>query len=369
MSTLSIRALESNGRTRFALTDPEAFAESARKLVEIAERSFGSQEGGRLKSALEGGALAEDGQRQHEAVCDFLDLLSVVSRQTPGSDNLLYVQKSREFDDYLSAKASAVSANPRTAWRTEGVISSDGDILGIVAGELVSHVGSFSDPAIRYHNMMGYTASKVAEFLPKVISDLQQEANLSLIYPFFEKSLSVPGDACEFGCFRGILSVKLAWFLKAHGTDKHYYTFDTFQGFEIADPGGGALGVGAFRDDEFNAYKFLSQWSKVLPLTPVKGDATKTVATLAKPLSFVWLDLDMGVLMDPVLRHIWNLCSPETVIGIDDVGRPETPTVSPWLDALLAAGALEMVFNSDEVAPNTFIRFVRKKGSLPATIS
>ena len=169
----------------------------------------------------------------------------------------------------------------------------------------------------------------------------------------------------EFGCFRGILSVKLAWMLKALGANKHYYTFDTFHGFEIDDPAGGALGIGAFRDDEFDAFGFLTKWSRILPLTPVKGDATKTCAQLQGPLSFVWLDLDMGVLMDPVLRTIWSKCGPDTIIGIDDVGRPETPTVAPWLDKLIACGAVELVFDSDRIAPNTFIRFVKKKGDLP----
>ena len=83
------------------------------------------------------------------------------------------------------------------------------------------------------------------------------------------------------------------------------------------------------------------------------------------PLSFVWLDLDMGVLMDPVLRQIWPLCGPDTIIGVDDASQPQTPTVAPWLDELIATGALELIFNSDETAPRTFIRFLKKKGPFP----
>jgi hypothetical protein len=133
----------------------------------------------------------------------------------------------------------------------------------------------------------------------------------------------------------------------------------------LASPG--ALGVGAFRDDAFNAYNFLTQWSRVLPLTPIKGDATKTCAQLTGPLSFVWLDLDMSVLMHPVLQQIWPLCGPDTIIGVDDVGRPETPTVAAWLEELIAMGVLEQIFNSDEIAPSTFIRFLKKKGPFPKT--
>jgi hypothetical protein len=78
------------------------------------------------------------------------------------------------------------------------------------------------------------------------------------------------------------------------------------------------------------------------------------------------MDLDMAVLMDPVLRQIWHLCGDDTIIGVDDVGRPETPTVAPWLDHLVASGAAELVFNSDDVAPDIFIRFLKKKGAYPA---
>ena len=76
----------------------------------------------------------------------------------------------------------------------------------------------------------------------------------------------------------------------------------------------------------------------------------------------------MAVLMDPVLRQIWHLCGPDTIIGVDDVGRPETPTVAPWLDDLIKTGVVELVFNSDETAPNTFIRVLRKKADFPAPI-
>jgi len=67
---------------------------------------------------------------------------------------------------------------------------------------------------------------------------------------------------CEFGCFRGVLSVKLAWMMKAIGARRHYYAFDTFEGFAIDDPEGGALESAPSRT--CHSYRFLTQWSRVL---------------------------------------------------------------------------------------------------------
>lgn len=195
---------------------------------------------------------------------------------------------------------------------------------------------------------------QLAELLPKSVYGLRTEANISLIAPWFFKSLDVPGDVCEFGCFRGTLSIKLAYALKALGREKTVYAFDTFEGFQVADPSGGALGVGAYSDNE-NSFDELTKWSAVLPIRPVKGDATQTAKSLSGRLSFVWLDLDFAIFMEPVLNAIWHLIEPETIIGVDDVGRPETPSIGPWVDQTVNGGRLIEL----ERYPGDFIRFYR----------
>jgi len=319
----------------------------------------------RLAAAADGNGLDTPAD-QHGAICAFLACLQSARRQGGAAETYRFIAKCAEYDDYIDQKIVEYQATPRADWASRSVQSQNNAVLAQVIDEIATHMRAFSGPAQLYGSLVDYTQAKIKALMPPEIAGMRQEANIALVFPFLEKALPVPGDVAEFGCFRGILSVKLAWLMKALGAHKHYYTFDTFHGFEIDDPAGGALGIGAFRDDAFNAYNFLTQWSRVLPMTPIKGDATKTCAQLTKPLSFVWLDLDMGVLMDPVLRQIWPLCGPDTIIGVDDVGRPETPTVAPWLEELVAVGALELIFNSDDTAPNTFIRFLRKKGSFPA---
>lgn len=352
----------------FALEQPQLFASSVTNfLEEAALMNHGPAQAlfDQLCRMVSGvGSQAAD--EQHRTICGFLACLEEVAhRAVPNAATHLFVVKSREYNAYLDAKAIELKANPREGWLASGVRCDNNAVLAKVIDEIASHVRAFGQAAHRYESMTAYAQAKIDAMLPREIAGMRQEANLGLVLPFLEQAFSVPGDVAEFGCFRGVLAVKLAWLLKAAGIQKRYYAFDTFHGFEIADPQAGALGVGAFRDDAFDAYKFLTQWSHVLPLTPVKGDATQTCRVLKDPLSFVWLDLDMNVLMDPVLRQIWPLCGPDSLIGVDDVGRPETPSVAPWLDGLIDAGVVEVIFDSEEVAPNTFIKVVKKKGPYP----
>jgi hypothetical protein len=196
----------------------------------------------------------------------------------------------------------------------------------------------------------------IEDHVPQAVLDLRTEATLPVIRPWFEQSLKVAGDIAEFGCFKGTLSIKYAFYVRALGQAKTVYAFDTFEGFQIADPGGGALGVGAYQDND-NAYEELRKWGRVLPLVPVKGDATETCKILTGPLSFVWLDLDMAVFMEPVLRHILSLCGSETILGVDDYGRPETPTVKPWADETERRG----VWTKVREYPETVMAFYRMR--------
>lgn len=200
----------------------------------------------------------------------------------------------------------------------------------------------------------------LSDVVPQAVLKLRTEAAFDLIVPWFMQSLEVPGDVCEFGCFRGTMSVKFAFALKALGIDKTVYAFDTFEGFVTDDPDGGSAGVGVYSAND-DAFGQLSRWSKVIPVRPVKGDATQTCKTLKSPLSFVWMDLDHGALMRPVFEAISPLLTERTIMGVDDVGRldgagrPITPGVEPWVDELVAAGRLTEL----QRYPDAYVRLYR----------
>jgi hypothetical protein len=361
----------------FQLANLGAFRSTAHVFVDYARRlspAFAKISSlDRLQVLAQGGEI-ETAKDQHQAVCTFLECLKQASSQEPtGPDTYLFIAKCSEYDRYIDKLASEHRANSRAEWEHDGTKSNNNAILAQAIGEIVGHMQGFAGPAQPYEGFKAYAQAKINALLPAAIAGMRQETNMALVLPMFEKSLSIPGDVAEFGCFRGALSIKLAWLMKAAGAQKHYYAFDTFHGFEIDDPAGlgnpgsGRLGTGSFQDND-DSYNILTKWSRILPLTPIKGDATKTCSILTKPLSFVWLDLDMDILLDPVLRQIWHLCSSETIIGIDDTGRPENPTVGPWVEQLIATGAVDSVFDSEDIAPGLFIRFLRKQGELPANI-
>jgi len=239
-----------------------------------------------------------------------------------------------------------------------------GDAIRQCVAELLTHLAAGFAVDVDLVGSPDLTASDEANplfaLLPRSVFSLRTEATLNLIARWFMRSLEVPGDVCEIGCFRGTMSVKFAFVLKALGVDKTVYAFDTFEGFTTDDPAGGQVGVGYYSDGH-DAFEELTRWSKVIPLQPIKGDATRTCALLKGPLSFVWLDLDHGSLMRPVFEILWPLLSDRTIVGVDDVGRIDglghqvAPGIEPWVGELVAARRLVEL----KRYPDAFIRFYR----------
>jgi len=179
--------------------------------------------------------------------------------------------------------------------------------------------------------------AQIEQVVPRAVLSLRTEANLSVVNPWFEKSLSVPGDIAEVGCYRGTMALKFAFWVRALHQDKIVFAFDTFKGFTVDDSVGDTR-IGAYRDND-NAEDELWKWAMILPIVPVKGDARKTCSIyLARPLSFLWLDLDIADLLGPTFRSIEHLLTPQTIIGLDDYGRPGTPSVKPWADSVEHVG-------------------------------
>ncbi len=200
----------------------------------------------------------------------------------------------------------------------------------------------------------------IEDYVPRSVLGLRTEANTGVIFPWFEKSLGVVGDVCEFGCFRGTLSIKLAFYLRCFGGvcwQKRVYCFDTFEGFTEGLAGGGFPRKGDYSDND-GAAEELGKWAGVLPLYPVRGDVRKMCMILPMALSFVWFDLDVGDVMEEVRRKVWHLITGETIIGVDDYGREECGTVRAWADEISGGNLWERVGHDD----GAHVGFFRKIG-------
>jgi hypothetical protein len=267
------------------------------------------------------------------------------------ANNLAHVCKDLKINDVVRwfAGIEITTAHPfepltpiknRLVRAIEEIVDSLGDFIREVSPRSVAP-GTNSGGQSQTGRTDGLRGS-IEDYVPQGILNLRTETFMPIVRSWFEKSLAVPGDIAEFGCFKGTMSVKYAFYVRALNLPKTVYAFDTFEGFTVDDTAGGTITIGAYRvDDEI--FEELERWSKVLPIVPVKGDAAQTCKRLANPLSFVWLDLDLAVFLDPVLRHVLPLCSRDTVIGLDDYGRPQTPTVKPWADAVEQEGLWEKV--------------------------
>jgi hypothetical protein len=301
----------------------------------------------------------------HNNVCHFLwaiqELGHVGLPETAPDYTRAIVEHCQHRFAELTDRYRAWGFNPAEEWLS-GIIPPAGnaaviDNLTVLVAKTIDEVVQFVPRRATPPSPAAAAGEKVdcmEDRIPSSVLALRTEAFLPVIRSWFERSLAVPGDVAEFGCFKGTMSIKYACYLRSLKQDKTVYAFDTFEGFAINDPGGGALGVGAYADND-NAFAELQKWSTIIPVVPVKGDATQTCKVLTKPLSFVWLDLDMGVLMDPVLQHLRGLCTHDTVIGVDDYGRPETPTVKPWADDVEHRG----VWKKLQEYPESFIAFYR----------
>ena len=159
----------------------------------------------------------------------------------------------REYTFYLEQKCHELSANPVAAWGN-GIQFAErhpeaARVLLAVITEQIHHLYSFvrdRAPALCDGDVATDEFDALLNLLPGPVAELRTEADLSVVTPWFFKTIEQPGGP-EFGCLRGTMSIKFAYALKVLGQKKTVYAFDTFTGFDFADPSGGPSGRLLFR--------------------------------------------------------------------------------------------------------------------------
>jgi len=98
------------------------------------------------------------------------------------------------------------------------------------------------------------------------------------------------GDVAEFGSYKGHSGYLISQLLKAFGSEKKLFMFDTFEKFPEEN-----MGVDSFWSDthEVNFEEVNSKFKDNNKVVLVKGDFTKTLETAdIKKLSFIYIDCD-----------------------------------------------------------------------------
>ncbi len=302
---------------------------------------------------------------KHQVVAGLIEQFVAIALGEKEYDASKRVEIARHVE-YHSARIAGFSSTP-LSYLTKGIKLNDPTIenlseIEVSVKELIEHCSAIIGYSLDIQEEMAEASTEFsiiqsggrnlfAHYLPKTIRDLKTESRTAVIEPWFFKSLAAVGDICEFGCSKGTLSIKLAAVLSALKVEnKKVYAFDAFEGTRITDLGAGDDRIGGHSKSS-DAFAELSKWAGFLPVIPVKGDPARTCLSLRRPVSFVWLNLDMAALLGPVLDGLWRHLDEDSIIGIDDIGRPEAPSVTAWVEQLLSEGRLNQlaVYQDDHI--------------------
>jgi hypothetical protein len=156
----------------------------------------------------------------------------------------------------------------------------------------------------------------------------------------FKRTLSVKGEICEFGVFKGNSLNRLILFRDLHKQKKKIYAFDTFKIIKLKKGNLDYKQYNKFLKDSKNYQPSCSDIAKNLKLKKmfsnvklVKGNVFETLKTQKiNKISFVLLDLDLYEPTEYVLKNIWSQLSKNAIILLDNykVFKGETKAVNEF---------------------------------------
>jgi len=157
----------------------------------------------------------------------------------------------------------------------------------------------------------------------------------------FRRTLSIKGDICEFGVFKGNSLNRLILFRDFYCPNKKIYAFDTFEIINLKKSNLDYKQYNKFLKDSKNyqpSYldikKNLKFKKMFLNLKLVKGNVLETLnKQKIKKISFILLDLDLYEPTSFVLNNIWTKLSKNGIILLDNykVFKGETKAVNEFI--------------------------------------
>ncbi|MCL0058953.1 TylF/MycF family methyltransferase [Dehalococcoidia bacterium] len=126
---------------------------------------------------------------------------------------------------------------------------------------------------------------------------------------------NIPGDVVEIGTFQGGTTVFMAKVIKALGSDKKIFSFDTFSGYpESKNP------LDLFKDKkcEFSDYDFVKNYCKPYKIELIRGNIVETINTLkGEKISFSFFDTDNYTPTKIALKYIFDLTPKGGIFAFD----------------------------------------------------
>ena len=201
---------------------------------------------------------------------------------------------------------------------------------------------------------------------PLYVGNVNLARNLA-ISDLFRSTLSVPGDAVEFGCWKGSTTLLLAKLLKIYDPNgpKLVHVFDSFEGltqFHVAD---------ASATNQFGNYQgsrqHLEDCAKLADVHEMisihEGSIENTLPVFVgqqkqSKFSFVLCDTDLYSSTSTIMQHMWGQLSIGGIMVFDQWNTLEFPgegiAVNEFLESIPAS--FEMIKPQNTRQPSLALR-------------
>ncbi len=160
-----------------------------------------------------------------------------------------------------------------------------------------------------------------------------------------EKALSVAGDFVELGCYKGETSLLLARILKAYGSDKRLWLYDSFEGLPEKTVEDASTAGEQFKAGEL----FVSKREVVekfkrsgLPFPVIKKgffEDLDPATDLPSNVAFAFCDGDLYGSIKTSLKLVVPKLADDGIVVVHDYNNPELPGSSRAVDEFLRAHA------------------------------
>lgn len=187
-------------------------------------------------------------------------------------------------------------------------------------------------------------------------------------YDLLKKTVGIPGDIFEFGCWKGTNLMFLAKVISLlePSSPKKVYGFDNFSGLPKGINKDGDFAIsqkGRYRGDEQTLRKVIDLFELSSKVELLVGDALNTIPKfkLKKPeslCSFAYLDFDLYKPTKAALDFIGSCVSVGGIIVFDEACRPEWPGETLAMKEFLAKSKynFEMLSNPISQQPTVALK-------------
>lgn len=150
----------------------------------------------------------------------------------------------------------------------------------------------------------------------------------------------VAGDVVELGCYKGLTSLEIARVLRAAGSGKRLYVYDSFAGLpakaaQDQSPAGEQFIAGELPASKQDVVRIFKQAGVPLPVIKKAWFSDLTPANLPAKISLAFLDGDFYSSIMDSLKLIWPCLAPGAVVLVDDYQNEALPgaqkAVGEWL--------------------------------------